>query len=86
MACRREMYALTVRFGIENGIFEAEGLDLRMKVVFGGPEIAAAFDSGEVADWQPWLAIGDQCHGVRQAISHHRQRLSPEGPYVSWGA
>ncbi len=40
--------ALTVRFGIENGIFEAEGLDLRMRVVFGGPEIAAAFDSGEV--------------------------------------
>lgn len=40
--------ALTVRFGIENGIFEAEGLDLRMKVVFGGSEIAAAFDSGEV--------------------------------------
>jgi len=40
--------ALTVRFGIEQGLFEAEGLDLAMEVVFGGPQIAAAFDSGDV--------------------------------------
>jgi len=36
----------TVRFGIERGVFEAEGLDLSVKVVFGGPEIAAAYGSG----------------------------------------
>lgn len=36
----------TVRFGIEKGIFEAEGIDLSVKVVFGGPEIAAAYGSG----------------------------------------
>ena len=40
--------ALTVRFGIEEGLFEDEGLDLSMQVVFGGPDIAAAFDTGEV--------------------------------------
>ncbi|MGI9478137.1 MAG: ABC transporter substrate-binding protein, partial [Hyphomicrobiaceae bacterium] len=40
--------ALTVRFGIEEGIFAAEGIELTMEVVFGGPEIAAAFDSGAV--------------------------------------
>lgn len=41
--------ALTVRFGIEQGIFETEGLDLSMQIVFGGPPLAAAFDSGEIA-------------------------------------
>jgi NitT/TauT family transport system substrate-binding protein len=40
--------ALTVRFGIEQGIFEAEGLDVSMQVVFGGPDIAAAFHSGDI--------------------------------------
>lgn len=41
--------ALTVRFGIEQGIFAAEGLDLSMQVVFGGPELAAAFDTGDIS-------------------------------------
>ena len=40
--------ALTVRFGIEEGLFVDEGLDLSIRTIFGGPEIAAAFDSGEV--------------------------------------
>jgi hypothetical protein len=40
--------AVTVRLGVEAGIFEQEGLDLSVKVVFGGPEIAAAYDSGEL--------------------------------------
>lgn len=40
--------AVTVRLGIEAGIFEEEGLDLSVRVVFGGPEIAAAYDSGEL--------------------------------------
>lgn len=38
----------TVRLGIEKCIFEEEGLDLSVKVVFGGPEIAAAYGSGEL--------------------------------------
>jgi len=37
-----------VRLDIEAGIFEEEGLDLSVRVIFGGPEIAAAYDSGEV--------------------------------------
>jgi len=40
--------AVTVRLGIEKGIFEAEGLDLSVRVIFGGPEIAAAYDRGEI--------------------------------------
>ncbi|NKB20923.1 MAG: hypothetical protein GKS01_10530 [Alphaproteobacteria bacterium] len=38
----------TVRLGVEKGIFEEEGLDLSVKVVFGGPQIAAAYESGEL--------------------------------------
>ena len=38
--------ANTVKLGIEKGIFEKEGLDVAVEVVFGGPEIAAAYDSG----------------------------------------
>ena len=40
--------ALTVRLGIEKGIFEAEGLDLSVRIVFGGPEGAAAYHSGDL--------------------------------------
>jgi NitT/TauT family transport system substrate-binding protein len=40
--------ALTVRFGIEQGIFETEGLDLTARIVFGGPELADAYDTGEI--------------------------------------
>ncbi len=41
--------ALTVRFGIEAGIFEAEGLDLSVRIVFGGPELAEAFSTGDLS-------------------------------------
>ena len=40
--------AITVRLGIENGLFAEEGLDMSVRVVFGGPQIAAAYDSGEL--------------------------------------
>jgi NitT/TauT family transport system substrate-binding protein len=39
---------LQLRLGIEKGFFAAEGIDLTIEVVFGGPEIAAAFDSGRL--------------------------------------
>ena len=39
---------ITVRFGIEKGFFRDEGLDLSVRVIFGGPELAAAYDSGEI--------------------------------------
>lgn len=38
--------AIQLRLGIERGLFRDEGLDLELKVVFGGPEIAARYDSG----------------------------------------
>jgi NitT/TauT family transport system substrate-binding protein len=38
--------ALQLRLGIEKRFFADEGIDLAIRVVFGGPEIAAAFDAG----------------------------------------
>jgi NitT/TauT family transport system substrate-binding protein len=39
---------LQLRLGIEKGFFREEGIDLALRVVFGGPEIAAAYDSGQL--------------------------------------
>jgi len=38
--------AIQLRLGIARGFFRDEGLDLSLKVVFGGPEIASQYDSG----------------------------------------
>ncbi len=35
-----------LRLGIARGLFREEGVDLALRVVFGGPEIAAAYDAG----------------------------------------
>ena len=35
-----------LRLGIERGFFRDEGFDLQLKTIFGGPEIARAYDSG----------------------------------------
>ncbi len=40
--------ALQLRLGIERGFFREEGLDLAIKVVYGGPEIAHAYDTGSL--------------------------------------
>lgn len=37
---------LQVRLGVERGFFRDEGIDLNVRIIFGGPEIAAAYDSG----------------------------------------
>ncbi len=39
---------LDIRFGIEKGFFAQEGIDLSVRVVFGGPELYAAFDTGAI--------------------------------------
>ena len=39
---------VNVRFGIEKGFFAEEGMDVSVRVIFGGPEISAAYDSGEL--------------------------------------
>lgn len=40
--------ATHLRFGIAKGFFRDEGIDLTLRVVFGGPEIARQYDSGEL--------------------------------------
>jgi NitT/TauT family transport system substrate-binding protein len=40
---------IQLRLGIEKGFFREQGLDLSLRVVYGGPEIAARYDSGELA-------------------------------------
>ena len=37
-----------LRLGIEKGFFRDEGIELSLRVIFGGHEIAAAYDSGEL--------------------------------------
>jgi ABC-type nitrate/sulfonate/bicarbonate transport system substrate-binding protein len=39
---------LQLRLGVEKGFFREEDIDLRIRVVFGGPEIASEFDSGRL--------------------------------------
>lgn len=39
---------LQLRLGIEKGFFREEGIDLSLRIVFGGPEIAAEFDAGRL--------------------------------------
>jgi NitT/TauT family transport system substrate-binding protein len=39
---------LQLRLGIEKGFFREEGIDLALRIVFGGPEIAAELDSGRL--------------------------------------
>jgi NitT/TauT family transport system substrate-binding protein len=40
--------AVTVRLGIEKGFFADEGVDLSVRVVFGGPPLAAAYNRGDL--------------------------------------
>jgi NitT/TauT family transport system substrate-binding protein len=39
---------LQLRLGAEKGFFREEGIDFKVRVVFGGPEIAAEYDSGRL--------------------------------------
>src|SRR3984957_2217620 len=39
---------IQLRLGAEKGFFRDEGIDLNVRIVFGGPEIAAQFDSGHL--------------------------------------
>ena len=40
--------AILSRFGAQAGFFAREGIDLTVRTVFGGPEMSAAVESGEV--------------------------------------
>ena len=37
-----------LRLGVAKGFFRDEGIDLNVRVIYGGPEIAAAYDSGQL--------------------------------------
>ena len=66
--------ALTVRFGIAQGIFEDEGLDLSMQIVFGGPELAEAFHTGDL----PIGSLGSPS-GIPAMSSGKRFRIIASG-------
>ena len=40
--------ALQLRLGIARGFFREEGIELSLRTIFGGPEIARAYDTGEL--------------------------------------
>jgi ABC-type nitrate/sulfonate/bicarbonate transport system substrate-binding protein len=40
--------AITVRMGIQLGFFLDEGIDLSVRIVYGGPPLAAAYNSGQL--------------------------------------
>jgi NitT/TauT family transport system substrate-binding protein len=37
-----------LRLGVARGFFRDEGIDLNIRIIFGGPEIAAAYDQGSL--------------------------------------
>jgi ABC-type nitrate/sulfonate/bicarbonate transport system substrate-binding protein len=39
---------LQLRLGVEKGFFRQEGIDLRLRIVFGGPEIASELNEGSL--------------------------------------
>lgn len=65
---------INVRFGVVKGFFAEEGIDLNVKVVFGGPEIAAAYHAGD-------LKIGElgSPPGVTAIARGHRFKIVGSG-------
>lgn len=65
---------INVRFGVAKGFFAEENIDLNVKVVFGGPEIAAAYHSGD-------LKIGElgSPPGITAIARGHRFRIIGSG-------
>lgn len=65
---------LDVRWAVETGLFAREGIDLDVRVVFGGPEIAAAYDGGD-------LKVGElgTPPGLTAIAKGHRFRIVGSG-------
>ena len=61
---------LSVRYGVARGIFEQAGLDLSVRTVFGGPELSAAYDRGElwIGDIGSPPSVTAIVHGARFRI------------------
>ena len=71
--------ALQLRLGIEKGFFADEGIDLAIRVVFGGPEIAAATRDRHSEDRRDGHAARTGRARQRRALPHHRQRGAARG-------
>src|SRR5258708_20324922 len=60
---------LQLRLGVEKGFFCEEGIDLKLRVVFGGPEIAAELAAGRLLVGElgapPGLAAMPNCTRVQ---------------------
>ena len=65
---------LQLRLGIEKGFFREHGIDLSLRVVFGGPEIAAEFDSGRLKVGELGYAAGTDRTRQGRPIQDCRQR------------
>jgi ABC-type nitrate/sulfonate/bicarbonate transport system substrate-binding protein len=65
---------VNVRFAVHKGWFAAEGINLAIRVVFGGPEISAAYDAGA-------LKIGElgTPPGITAIANGHRFRIIGSG-------
>jgi NitT/TauT family transport system substrate-binding protein len=65
---------IQLRLGVSRGFFRDEGIDLNIKIVFGGPEIAAAYDSGT-------LKVGElgTPPGLTAISNGHRFRIVGSG-------
>jgi ABC-type nitrate/sulfonate/bicarbonate transport system substrate-binding protein len=65
---------INVRFGVAKGYFAEEGIDPNVKVVFGGPEISAAYHAGD-------LKIGElgSPPGITAIAHGHRFRIIGSG-------
>jgi ABC-type nitrate/sulfonate/bicarbonate transport system substrate-binding protein len=65
---------IAIRFGIARGFFRDEGIDLSVRVVYGGPEIAAEYDRGS-------LSIGElgTPPGITAIAKGHRFRIIGSG-------
>ncbi len=70
--------AIQLRLGRELGFFRDEGIDLTIKVVFGGPEIARQFDQGILTIGElgspPALVALEKGHRFSIVASSIRQR------------
>ena len=75
----------TVRLGVKMGFFEQEDLDLSVEVVFGGPQIAAAYASGELQIGEIGSPPGDKRNRGRKPIQDRGQRHPPARPHVLRG-
>ena len=80
---------LQIRLGVERGFFRDEGIDLNVRIVFGGPQIAAAYDSGELKIGElgsppgtTAMARGARFRAIASAVRRHAVQYLVASPAV----